>query len=288
MSQPLTQQREADERAVIERAIRFIESGSHSLIARDTMTNELRKVLSARAALAQSEAPAPAFGVAPVGIMDGLIASMVDRDTPPDNRDEVIDYDIRGNPITRGDVGRFVRTQQAASEAPASEQHDFKEHGGVGCALVECTRCGLSAEDAFDVPCNPTATTASDCKDCKGSRWVGLHPCHCSAITASESGECKTCLGSQSVSDPKGWQFERIPCPDCTRDPAQQMERMQPSREIAPLDKLIDDLPRYRTTRQGTLNQSPTDDGVLVFVSDLRAALARAQLPPPAKGPSAC
>jgi hypothetical protein len=49
----------ADERAVIERAIRFIESGSHTHIARDTMTDELRKLLSARAAQGVGTAPVP-------------------------------------------------------------------------------------------------------------------------------------------------------------------------------------------------------------------------------------
>lgn len=38
-----------------------------------------------------------------------LIAQIVDRDTPPDNRNEVIDCDIRGKPITRGDVAAFSR-----------------------------------------------------------------------------------------------------------------------------------------------------------------------------------
>lgn len=38
-----------------------------------------------------------------------LIAKIVDRDTPPDNRNEVVDHDIRGNPITRGMVEAFAR-----------------------------------------------------------------------------------------------------------------------------------------------------------------------------------
>ena len=41
MSNPIP----GDDATVIERAIRFIDSGSHSQIARDTMTNELRKLL---------------------------------------------------------------------------------------------------------------------------------------------------------------------------------------------------------------------------------------------------
>ena len=44
-------------KAVIERAIRFIESGSHTQIARDTMTNELRKLLKSRAADALDSRP---------------------------------------------------------------------------------------------------------------------------------------------------------------------------------------------------------------------------------------
>ena len=39
--------------------------------------------------------------------LERQIASIVDRDTPSDNRNEVIDYDINGKPITRGDVDRF-------------------------------------------------------------------------------------------------------------------------------------------------------------------------------------
>ena len=35
-----------DRNAAIERAIRFIETGSHTQIARDTMTDELRKLLA--------------------------------------------------------------------------------------------------------------------------------------------------------------------------------------------------------------------------------------------------
>lgn len=38
-----------------------------------------------------------------------LIAAIVDRDTPPDSRDDVIDHDIRGNPIRRRDLDRFVK-----------------------------------------------------------------------------------------------------------------------------------------------------------------------------------
>lgn len=35
-----------------------------------------------------------------------LISQIVDRDTPPDNRDEVVDCHANGVPITRGDVAR--------------------------------------------------------------------------------------------------------------------------------------------------------------------------------------
>lgn len=40
--------RTEDDRTVIERAVRFLESGSHTTIARDTMANELRKLLATR------------------------------------------------------------------------------------------------------------------------------------------------------------------------------------------------------------------------------------------------
>ena len=42
----------SEDDAVIDRAIRFIDTGSHTQIARDTMINELRKLLTARRALA--------------------------------------------------------------------------------------------------------------------------------------------------------------------------------------------------------------------------------------------
>lgn len=45
------------EREVIERAIRFIENGSHTYIARDTMANELRKLAARRTPVADGAAP---------------------------------------------------------------------------------------------------------------------------------------------------------------------------------------------------------------------------------------
>jgi hypothetical protein len=38
-----------------------------------------------------------------------LISRIVDRDTPPDSRNDVIDHDINGKPITRADVAAFAR-----------------------------------------------------------------------------------------------------------------------------------------------------------------------------------
>jgi hypothetical protein len=42
--------------------------------------------------------------------------------------------------------------------------------------------------------------------------------------TDSASGDCSTCGGSESISDPMGWQFERVPCPDCAAQPVQAGE----------------------------------------------------------------
>jgi hypothetical protein len=72
----------------------------------------------------QAQAGKPAYGIAPVGITDNLIAGIVDRDTPPDNRDEVVDHDITGKPITRGMVDAFAK---AAPVAPASAQNAMPE-----------------------------------------------------------------------------------------------------------------------------------------------------------------
>jgi hypothetical protein len=38
-----------------------------------------------------------------------LIAMIVNRDTPPDSRNDVVDWDITGQPITRGDVEAWAR-----------------------------------------------------------------------------------------------------------------------------------------------------------------------------------
>jgi hypothetical protein len=50
--------------------------------------------------------------------------------------------------------------------------------------------------------------------------------------TTASASECKTCCGTESISNPLGWQLERIPCPDCA-----------PSRDAALLaPKAIEDI----------------------------------------------
>ena len=53
-----------------------------------------------------------------------LISMIVDRDTPPDSRGEIVDWDIVGNPITRGQVDEWVK----AKAALPAQGHD---KGGV-------------------------------------------------------------------------------------------------------------------------------------------------------------
>jgi len=52
----------------------------------------------------------------PATVPADLISQIVDRDTPPDSRNEVIDHDIRGNPITRGDVAAMSRSATVPAE----------------------------------------------------------------------------------------------------------------------------------------------------------------------------
>lgn len=52
-----------------------------------------------------------------------LIAQIVDRDTPPDNRNEVVDHDIRGNPITCGDVVAFAKARSTPQSFGYVMQH---------------------------------------------------------------------------------------------------------------------------------------------------------------------
>lgn len=74
-----------------------------------------------------------------LGVDSDAIRMIVDRDTPPDNRDEVVDHDISGKPITRGDVER------AAPVCPTC-------HGAkvVGTPGMPCPFCPISFHDLHD------------------------------------------------------------------------------------------------------------------------------------------
>jgi hypothetical protein len=116
-----------------------------------------------KAALATAPTPQAAATTQPrVSEQADAIRRIVDRDTPPDNRDEVVDHDIRGNPITRGDVARFALTQQAAPEAPACEQ----------AKLVCNPSPGSWVSEQF---ASPAATTASASGPLNGIKATMTH-----------------------------------------------------------------------------------------------------------------
>jgi hypothetical protein len=51
----------------------------------------------------------------------------------------------------------------------------------------------------------------------RAARWAGWQARAATCRpSAGQVGECPKCHGSESVSDPNGWQLERIPCPECT------------------------------------------------------------------------
>jgi hypothetical protein len=47
---------------------------------------------------------------------EDLIDLIVNRDTPPDGRNDVVDWDITGQPITRGDVEAWSKAKRAKGD----------------------------------------------------------------------------------------------------------------------------------------------------------------------------
>lgn len=133
----------------------------------------------------------------------------------------------------------------AATEAPATQQHIERdwiedaphENGNYQCKCstcgntfigykrrITCKACAAATQQAGAAKLD--LTNYSQAVNYANSTATTVIP---PAATTASASECSKCHGSESVSNPAGWQLERIPCPECTdRAPA-------PGQEAAPL-----------------------------------------------------
>lgn len=93
--------------------------------------DELPITRSVYGSLAECEAEHARRRAAQDSSATNLITLIVDRDTPPDNRNEVVDCDVRGNPITRGDIDRTTPA------APIAQPHAIGQQADSGYAAVK-------------------------------------------------------------------------------------------------------------------------------------------------------
>lgn len=92
----------------------------------------------------------PAAPVASAPAQPELIAMIVDRDTPPDNRNRVVDHDITGKPITQGDVDAWAR--HAPATPAQAEPSAMPDAATVDEHLDEVLCASGSALKYFSMP----------------------------------------------------------------------------------------------------------------------------------------